>query len=101
MNERKVSRRVVVRTPRGLHLRPWGQFAELALKFDAQVMVCKDGTQADGRSPMQLLTLAAVEGAELQVEAEGPAAENAVAALCEFIDNLYEEIETTDQDTLG
>ena len=101
MSERIISRTVVVRTPRGLHLRPWNQFAELAQKFDAQVVVSKGGTQADGRSTMQLLTLAAVEGAELQVEAQGPAAEEAVAALCEFIDKLFEEIETTDQNSSG
>jgi len=96
MSERKVSRTVVVRTPRGLHLRPWGQFAELAHKFDAQVVVIKGGTQADGRSTMQLLTLAAVQGSELQIEAQGFAADDAVAALCEFIENLYEDIDSTE-----
>ena len=101
MSERKVSRTVVVRNPQGLHLRPWGQFAKLAETFDAQVLVTNGSTQADARSPMQLLMLAAVEGAELQLEAQGPAAEQAVNSLCEFIESVYEDIETTEQNSSG
>ena len=98
MSQGKATRRAIVRSPRGLHLRPWGQFAELAAQFDAKIEVINGSTRADGKSAMHLMMLAAVEGTELTVEAEGAAAAEAADALAAFVENFIEEIEATERE---
>ncbi len=75
----------------GLHLRAAGEFVRVALKFQAQVRVSLDGKVADGKSILDLITLAAGPGARLEVEANGPDAEAALEALCRLIDARFHE----------
>ncbi len=67
----------------GLHARPAGEFAALAGKFTSEVSVARAGTQdwVSGRSVLSLLSLAASQGTELHLRAEGADAEAALAAL--------------------
>jgi phosphotransferase system HPr (HPr) family protein len=69
----------------GLHLRAASQFARLARQFQAEVRVCLGGSQGDGKSLLDLATLAACCGAVLVLEASGPEAEAALAALAELV----------------
>ena len=96
MNEGKATRNVVVRSPRGLHLRSWELFAKLAAEYEAEVEVANDGIRADATSIINLMTLAAVEGTELVLSAEGPDAEQAIDALTSLIENIYEETDETE-----
>lgn len=75
----------------GLHARPAGEFAALARRFDAEVFVSKGGVSqggewVDGREVLELLSLAAAQGARLHLRAHGPEAERAVAALGELLE---------------
>ena len=54
--------------------------------FQSDVKVCRNGIIADGRSILDLLTLAAECGTMLAVEAQGCDAEDAVAALANMAD---------------
>src|SRR4051812_42794482 len=68
-----VSREVVVSNKLGLHARPAMQFVDLANQFTSQVTVYKGGDepeQADGKSVMQMIILAATEGTPLKIVAE-------------------------------
>lgn len=70
----------------GLHARPAGEFAALARRFDAEIFVSKGGKSkggewVDGREVLELLSLAAAQGARLHLRARGREAERAVAAL--------------------
>lgn len=65
----------------GLHARPAGEFAALARRFDAEIFVSKGGEWVDGREVLELLSLAAAQGARLHLRARGREAERAVAAL--------------------
>lgn len=58
----------------GMHARPAALFVQLASRFDADVLVEKDGNKVSGKSIMGLLTLAAVCGSTLRVTAIGPEA---------------------------
>ena len=69
----------------GLHLRPAARFAEVAHRHEAEVRVRCDGAEADGKSVLELLGLAAHAGLSLELEARGPDADRAVAALAELI----------------
>ena len=75
----------------GLHLRAAGEFVHVALKFQAQVRVCLDGKVADGKSILDLLTLAAASGTRLELEANGPDADAVLDALCQLIEARFHE----------
>ena len=67
------TKQMVVETKHGLHLRMAGEIAKLAGTHDCRVRVSCDGCRhADGCSIMQLLTLGATHGTQLEVQADGP-----------------------------
>lgn len=70
------------------------QFVDLANQFVSRVTVRKGGdepAEADGKSVMQMMTLAAVRGTPICIEAEGEDAELAVAKLAELFENKFGE----------
>ena len=67
-----VRRPVVILNVLGLHLRPADQFVRLASQFAAEIRVHHDGQAANGKSILDLATLAAECGARLDLEARGP-----------------------------
>ncbi len=85
MSESKAIREVTIVNPQGLHARPAYLFAELAGTFDSTIELVKDGERIDGKSILSILTLAAVEGSHLSVEATGADAEQAIAALADLV----------------
>jgi phosphocarrier protein HPr len=96
MNGQTLRRKVIVTDPQGLHLRPLAAFAQLAAKFRSVVFVCKDDEKFDGRSPIQLMLLAAVQGTELTLEVSGDDAEQAIGALADLLSSNFSEEESDD-----
>jgi phosphocarrier protein HPr len=86
-------RQVEVTNSLGLHMRPANKFVELALKFQAEVRVHYNGNDYNGKSMLELTSLAAERGARLEVEARGPDAAAAVTALAELVDSQFHEDE--------
>jgi phosphocarrier protein len=84
-------RTVEIVNERGLHARASAKFVKLASTFDAEITVAKDGSSVDARSIMGLMMLAAGIGSSVDIEAEGPDAEQAVAALADLIANRFDE----------
>jgi len=90
------SREVVVSNRLGLHARPAMQFVDVANQFAAAVTVHKGGEEpcdADGKSVMQMIILAATEGTPLRIEAEGEDAQKAVDTLAELFASKFGEEE--------
>ena len=86
-------RRTEVGDALGLHLRPAARFVELAQRFAVEVRVCCNGAEADGKSLLSLLCLAAEGGMMPDLEAHGPDAEEALTALADLISARPHEIE--------
>ena len=81
-HETAVARRQVDIVNRfGLHLRAANQFVRVARQFDSEILVHYQGNACDGRSILELMTLAAECGTRLDLEACGPDAVAAVEAL--------------------
>ena len=76
---------------RGLHARAAAKFVKLAETFDAQVTVSKDGQSVGGRSIMGLMMLAAAPGCSVHIAAEGPQADEALAALTQLVEAGFHE----------
>ena len=88
------SRDVTVVNSLGLHARPAMQFVDLANQFSSDIKVTKGGEEpgeADGKSVMQMIILAAVEGTPLKIEANGEDAEQAVNKLAELFASKFGE----------
>jgi phosphocarrier protein len=88
------TRDIVVSNKLGLHARPAMQFVDLANQFKSHIMVFKEGEEpgeADGKSVMQMIILAATEGTPLRIRAEGEDAEVAVAKLAQLFDDKFGE----------
>ncbi|MES1197639.1 MAG: HPr family phosphocarrier protein [Pseudomonadota bacterium] len=67
---------------RGLHARASRKLAELALSYDsARITVRREDDEADARSLMDLMMLGAACGSEIEVEADGPLAAEALDAI--------------------
>jgi phosphocarrier protein len=88
-----IHRRVEIVNSSGLHLRAACQLVHLARRFQADVQVRRDGTAVDGKSVLDLTTLAAECGTWLDLEASGPDAEAAIVALCALIASGFGKID--------
>ncbi|MGD9720464.1 MAG: HPr family phosphocarrier protein [Pirellulales bacterium] len=84
-------RLVIVHNPQGLHARPADLFVKLASRYQATIEVIKDSERVDGKSILAILTLAAVQGTQLRIEATGPDAEAALDALAELVTRDFED----------
>ena len=82
---------VRIRNKMGMHVRPATALADAARKFAASVQIVKDGQPVDAKSCIELLTLAAVEGTELLVRAQGTDAPLAVETIAKLIDSGFGE----------
>jgi phosphotransferase system HPr (HPr) family protein len=78
-------RKVIVQDPIGFHLRPLTAFAQRAGQFQGTVIVCKDDQRVNGKSPLELMLLAAQQGTELTLEVSGADAQAAIDVLAELL----------------
>jgi phosphocarrier protein HPr len=84
-------RTLLIVNPRGLHARASRKLAELALRYDAQVLVRREDGEADATSLMDLMMLGAGIGCEIEVEAQGAQAEEAMTAIAALVEDGFGE----------
>jgi len=90
MNENPTcTRDVIVKLDNGLHLGPSSQIVRLAQKFSSQLAIRKGDRVVDGKSMLDLLTLAAEHGAMLRLEANGIDAAAAVDAIAQLFEKNF------------
>lgn len=75
----------------GLHARPATLFVELCNRFDADVVVSRDGREVNGKSVMGVMMLGAECGATLTIQTDGPDAEDALRSLVELVESGFGE----------
>jgi phosphocarrier protein HPr len=86
-----VSKELAIINQRGLHARASAKFVKCAESFDANITVSKDGQTVPATSIMGLMMLAASIGTSVNVEASGPQAEQAMAALEALVADKFQE----------
>ncbi len=72
---------VEIKNEAGLHARPSSLFVQVAGEYDANVTVVSDGEEVNGKSIMGLMLLAAEQGRQLKLIADGPQEEEVLEAL--------------------
>ena len=80
----KIIREVVVQNKKGLHARPAAKLAVEAQRFTSDIELVLDGQKVNGKSIMDILTLAAGFGTGLEVHVQGHDAKEAADHLCEL-----------------
>ena len=82
---------VTITNKMGFHARPAMAFVDLAGTFDASIKVIKDGQEVDGKSIMHLMMLAATQGTQLEIIADGNDAQQAIDKLTDLVDRKFDE----------
>jgi len=77
----------------GLHARAAAKFVTMASKYESEIQLVNDDRRVNGKSIMGVMMLAAGKGTVLELRADGPDAQAAVAGLAELIDQRFEEAE--------
>ena len=94
--ETAIERRVRIVNRKGLHARASAKLARLAVTLPEQVYVVRNGDVANAHSIMDLMMLAAHQGSEVDVRAEGQDAAAAVDAVCAMIADGFGENDDDD-----
>ena len=85
-------RSVTITNPQGLHMRPLQAFVEAAGQFRSTVFLTKDGGErVNGKSLLNLLSLAAEQGTVVHLEVSGPDCNEALVALVEVLERTYND----------
>lgn len=90
-NDQWLSREVTIVNSQGLHARPVMKFVDLAGRFASAVAVKKGSDSVDGKSPMELMLLEAVQGTTLTLAARGADAAAALEALAGLVAGGFDE----------
>lgn len=77
----------------GLHARAAAKFVTCASGFESHVQVEREGRRVNGKSIMGVMMLAAACGARINIEVEGPDAEQAAEALEALVADRFGEPE--------
>ena len=97
MQSPNIQKTVVISNPQGLHARPAELLVRLAMQFESDVEVIRDGQRVDAKSILNVLTLGAGQGTEITLQAQGVDAQEAVEALVRLIESEFATDETMSQ----
>jgi len=75
----------------GLHARPAAHFVRLANGFVSDIYLARDSVEVNGKSIMGVMMLAAEEGAQIEIRAEGEDAEKALEDLVSLVERGFDE----------
>ena len=89
--EGSIIRTARIVNPEGLHARPCHAIVSLAREFDAELRIAKGGVVVNGKSILELMTLAASQGTELEISTQGGDARALNEALCALIAAGFKE----------
>ena len=77
----------------GMHARASAKFVTLAAQFKSDVTLGRNGQQANGKSIMGIMMLAAGKGTQVDLTVDGEDEDTALTALTELIANRFGEDE--------
>jgi phosphotransferase system HPr (HPr) family protein len=80
---------VTVGLPEGLHLRPLTQLSRTAQSYSSAVTLRKGDQTADAKRPLELMTLAAMCGEQIEVEVSGDDADAALEAVVRLFESNF------------
>lgn len=76
----------------GIHTRPAASIVKLASKFKSEIFLIRDKFAINGKSIIGVMTLAAEQGSEIKVRAEGPDEQEAIDEIAKLFESGFGEI---------
>lgn len=86
-----MERHYIIKNQLGLHARAAAKLVQLSQHFNADLLIRFDGQEVDGKSILNILTLACPVGSEVLMRSEGPEAELILEAIGKLIDDKFGE----------
>lgn len=86
-----IRKKVTIVNEAGLHARPAAALVKVASKFESDFYIHMYGYRVNGKSILGVMTLAAEQGAELELELEGEDEKEALEAITQLISNGFSE----------
>jgi len=77
----------------GMHARASAKFVSLASQFKSDITLGRNGQQANGKSIMGIMMLAAGNGSQLDLQVNGQDEDQAMQALLGLVENRFGEDE--------
>ncbi len=84
-----IKKKVTVQNAAGIHARPASLIVKEATRFASDFHVHMYGYRINGKSILGLLTLAAEQGAELELEMDGPDEQEAMEKIASLFSNGF------------
>ena len=88
---RRISKKITVVNPLGIHARAAAKLSKLAQSASATVWMTKDGQTVDASSILDILTLACAKGTTVTLEIENPADRDVLDKLEQMIADGFGE----------
>lgn len=87
-----IETKVSIRNRAGLHTRPAAMLVKLTSQFESEVTLIREGFQINAKSIIGVMTLAAEQGAVLDLIVEGSDESDAALKIVEFFESGFGEI---------
>ncbi len=86
-----IEEKVTIPNKLGMHARAAALFSRQAAEFISDILVIKDSMEVNGKSIMELLTLAATLGSSIIIKAHGDDEDQAIKVLSELVKQGFGE----------
>ncbi len=86
-----MERHLVIKNRLGLHARAAAKMVQLSNEFSSDLVIRFDQEEIDGKSILNILTLACPVGSQIVLRAEGSDAERLLEAMQRLIDDKFGE----------
>ena len=88
-----ISKEVLIVNKLGMHARAAAKFVQIASGFEAEILLCREDKEVNGKSIMGVMMLAVAKGMQFNIIASGADEEEAVRELGYLVQDRFGEDE--------
>mgnify|MGYP000014706079 CR=1 FL=1 len=86
-----IKEEITITNSAGLHARPAASLVKLASNYKSDFFIHMQGYTVNGKSILGVMTLAAEQGAKLELQVDGPDEEEALKAIKDLFERGFDE----------
>ncbi len=87
-----VAKRLIIRNPEGLHMRPAAVFAEEMGKFECEITICTENDEVNAKSILSIMTACIKCGTEINLRCNGADEEEAMEKAVSLIVSEFRDV---------
>jgi phosphocarrier protein HPr len=87
-----IVKEVTIVNKAGMHTRPASSIVKIAAKFKSDFFLSRDGFEVNGKSIIGVMTLAAEQGAKLELRFSGPDENELCLEMVDFFERGFDEM---------